>query len=440
MPTQEQYPQELIRFLEDSPTAFHATATASRLLAGRGFKRLYEQDDWGDVGPGSYYVTRNDSSLIAFHLGKDAKECRALRMAGAHTDSPGFKVKPNALHSASGYAQLGVEVYGGALLAPWFDRDCSLAGRVVWQRPGGQLCTSLVDFRRPLVVIPSLAIHLDPEVNKQRSINRQTDLAPILTLADAPDFRVLLLEQLAAQYGEGCQQAELLDFDLFLYDVQPPSLLGLHNEFICSARLDNLLSCHALVEGISRAGQNQDSMIVLNDHEEVGSASVAGAQGTFLRDVLTRLFAPGQLRRVVAQSFFVSVDNAHALHPNFSSRHEPEHAPRMHGGPVIKMNANQRYASSAVTAAQFMLWCRQAEVPCQKFVMRNDMACGSTIGPLTATALGIATVDVGVAQLAMHSVRECAAWLDGYYLLQVLEAFFGAADDALRISVSSPGL
>lgn len=432
MPTQEQYPQELIRFLEQSPTAFHATATASRMLADCGFNRLQEQDDWGELGPGRYYITRNDSSLIAFTLTQGAKACQALRMAGAHTDSPGFKVKPNALHSASGYGQLGVEVYGGALLAPWFDRDCSLAGRVVWQA-NGQVQTSLVDFSRPLLVIPSLAIHLDPEVNKQRSINRQTDLVPILTLNTTPDFSALLKEQLFRQYGEDARQAEILDFDLFLYDVQPPALLGLENEFICSSRLDNLLSCHALVEAVGRT--EQDAMIVLNDHEEVGSASMAGAQGSFLRDVLTRLFSPVQLRRIVANSLFVSVDNAHALHPNFSSKHEPEHAPRMHGGPVIKMNANQRYASSAVTAAQFMLWCRKAEVPCQKFVMRNDMACGSTIGPLTATSLGIATVDVGVPQLAMHSVRETAAWLDGYYLVQALQAFFNA--DAQELTVAA---
>lgn len=437
MTTQEQYPRELIHFLETSPTAFHAVTSAGHLLTAAGFQRLHEQDDWGELGPGSYYVSRNDSTVIAFRLAQGAAACQALRMAGAHTDSPALRVKPNAVHSVSGYVQLGVEIYGGVLLAPWFDRDCSLAGRVVWRSMAGQVQTSLLDFRRPLLTIPSLAIHLDPEVNKQRSINRQTDMVPILALGDAPDFSALLAEQLGRQHGIKAEQAELLGFDLFLYDVQAPSLLGLQQEFICSARLDNLMSCHALVQALCEAEAGQDTLIVLNDHEEVGSTSMAGAQGSFLKDVLTRLFAPGQLQRIVARSLFVSVDNAHALHPNFSNKYEPGHAPAMQGGPVIKINANQRYATSGVTAALLMLLCQEAQVPCQKFVMRNDMACGSTIGPLTAAALGLATVDVGVPQLAMHSVRETAAWLDGYYLLRMLQTFFDAAE--ARLSVSADG-
>lgn len=432
MPTQEQYPQDLIHFLAASPTPFHATSYSADLLSEHGFIRLKETEDWDELGPGSYFVTRNDSSLIAFTLTQGAKACQALRMAGAHTDSPGLKVKPNAVHSHNGYVQLGVEIYGGALLAPWFDRDCSLAGRVLWQQKGdGQLYASLLDFCRPLLVIPSLAIHLDPEVNKQHSINRQSDMVPLLSLGDMPDFASLLLEQLGKQYAGFPSDAELLDFDLFLYDVQPPARLGLQEEFICSARLDNLLSCHALLQALVQVKDGKDSFLVLNDHEEVGSASASGAQGSFAQDVLARLFLPEQRRQILSRSLFVSVDNAHALHPNFSAKHEPQHAPCMQGGPVIKMNANQRYASNAVTAAQFMLLCKQAEVPYQKFVMRNDMACGSTIGPLVATALGVATVDVGVPQLAMHSVRETAAWLDGYFMLQALTVFFAANDSFL---------
>lgn len=432
MLTSHQYPQELIRFLEHSPTAFHATACAARMLEACGFRRLDEKEDWGELGPGSYFVIRNDSSLIACTLPRGAAACRALRMAGAHTDSPALRVKPKAVYAASaGYVQLGVEIYGGALLAPWFDRDCSLAGRVVWQDGDGLLRSGLLDFRRPLVVIPSLAIHLDPEANKQRSINRQTDMAPILALGEVPDFGALLLEELARHHGKETARGEVLDFDLFLYDLQPPSRLGLREEFLCSARLDNLLSCHALVQGLRQAEEIQDAMIVLNDHEEVGSTSAVGAQGAFLQDVLTRLFTPEHRRRILAQSLLVSVDNAHALHPNFSTKYEPEHGVRMHGGPVIKVNANQRYATSAVSAAQFMRLCRKAQVPCQKFVMRNDLACGSTIGPLTAAALGVATVDVGVPQLAMHSVRESVAWQDGFSLLQVLTTFFSAADALL---------
>lgn len=428
MLTSHQYPQELIRFLEHSPTAFHATACAARMLGACGFRRLDEKEDWGGLGPGSYLVIRNDSSLIAFTLPRGTAACQALRMAGAHTDSPALRVKPKAVYSSGGYVQLGVEMYGGALLAPWFDRDCSLAGRVVWQDDSGLLRSGLLDFRRPLVVIPSLAIHLDPEANRQRSINPQTDMAPILALGEVPDFGALLLEELARQYGKETVRGEVLDFDLFLYDLQPPSRLGLREEFLCSARLDNLLSCHALVQALRQAKDAQDAMIVLNDHEEVGSTSAVGARGTFLQDVLARLFTPEHKRCVLAQSLLVSVDNAHALHPNFSTKYESEHNVRMHGGPVIKTNANQRYATSAVSAAQFMRLCRKAQVPCQRFVMRNDLACGTTIGPLTAAALGIATVDVGIPQLAMHSVRESVAWQDGFFLLQVLTTFFTAAD------------
>lgn len=432
--SQEQYLQELLRFLEASPTAFHATATVQGILAEHGFTRLFEPDDWGELGPGSYYVSRNDSSLIAFVLEHGTSGCRSLRMAGAHTDSPGFRVKPHALHSTGGYVQLGVEVYGGAMLSTWFDRDCSLAGRVVWQDGEGRAQAGLVDFQRPLVVMPSLALHLDPEARGRHAINRQTDLAPILMLGEEPDFATLLLEQLARQRGAARGQVasgEVLAFDLFLYDAQPPDQIGLNGEFVCSARLDNLLSCHALARALAGAA-TRDSLIVLNDHEEVGSATVAGAGGTFLQDVLARLFPPAQMRRILAASLFVSADNAHALHPNFMASYEPEHSPRMQAGPVIKTNAGQRYATSAATAAQFVLLCRRAGVPCQDFVMRNDMSCGSTIGPLVASGLGVPVVDVGVAQLAMHSVREMAAWRDGASFLQAMQAFFGADEALLR--------
>lgn len=426
----DQYPQELIRFLEASPTAFHAVAGCVEILAAYGFVPLDERKDWGapgTLGAGAYYVTRGDSSLIAFVLEGGAAACSGLRMAGAHTDSPALKVKPNAVYQAEGYAQLGVEIYGGALLASWFDRDCSLAGRVVWRDGAGRIRTSLIDFRRPLAVVPSLAAHLDPEIRKGREINPQTDMAPILSLSESPDFDALLLGQVARQHGEDARGAGLLDFDLFLYDAQPPDLLGLEEEFICSARLDNLLSCHALVQGLV-AGMGRDALIALFDHEEVGSVSAAGARGSFLTDVLRRLFGTVRLPRIMARSLFVSTDNAHAVHPNFAARHETRHAPKMRGGPVIKMHAGQRYATNAVTAALFALLCREADVPCQRFVMRNDLSCGSTIGPLAASALGVPVVDVGVPQLAMHSARETAAWLDGYHLFKVMRAFFDADD------------
>ena len=435
MMTQDQYPRDLISFLEASPTAFHATAGVGDLLAARGFVRLSEREDWGALGPGAYYVTRGESSLIAFILPRGAAACRSLRMAGAHTDSPALKLKPRTAHASNGYARLGVEIYGGAQLASWFDRDCSLAGRVLWRDGAGRAKSGLVDFRRPLAVVPSLAAHLDPEAKKGREINPQTDMIPICGLCgpegEAPDFAALLLEQLARQRGEETLgEAEILDFDLFLYDAQPPDLLGLDEEFICSARLDNLLSCHAIVQALASCGRGREALIALFDHEEVGSLSAAGARGSFLPDTLHRLFGP-EVPRIMARSLFVSADNAHALHPNFAAKHDPEHAPKMRGGPVIKMNAGQRYATSAATAALFALLCREAGAPCQRFVMRNDLACGSTIGPTVAAALGAPVVDVGVPQLAMHSVRETAAWLDGLHLLRVLRTFFDADDNMI---------
>ncbi len=422
----EHYIEDLFTFLNDSPTSFHATATAGRLLAEKDFIQLDEAEPWGELSAGKYFVTRNSSSLIAFTLSAGATGCKSLRMAGAHSDSPCLKLKPEPLVQQLGYWQLGVEVYGGALLAPWFDRDCSLAGRIIWQHPNGQLQETLLHCKRPLVVIPSLAIHLDPDVHKQRSINRQIELMPIFSLIEQTDFRKFLLDELQKEHPQTPQEARILTFDLFLYDTQPPAVLGLKNEFICSSRLDNLLSCHALVRALADCTEGKDSLIVLNDHEEVGSVSTSGAQGSFLKDVLGRVFPFEKECRVLAQSLFISADNAHALHPNFIGKYEPQYAPMINGGPVIKVNANQRYASNAVTEACFRMLCKEAKVPCQSFVMRNDMACGTTIGPLTAAALGVSTVDVGVPQLAMHSVRETAGSHDGWYLLKVLKTYFCA--------------
>jgi aspartyl aminopeptidase len=325
-------------------------------------------------------------------------------------------------------------VYGGALLAPWFDRDLSIAGRVGLIRDDGPLQSSLIDFQRPVATIPSLAIHLDREANAQRTIDKQTDLVPLVMQSDAaiaPDFRAILKAQLLQEHP-AATDAEIIDFDLFLYDTQPLCRVGFNGEFITGSRLDNLLSCHALLQALVQTANRRDCLIVLNDHEEVGSVSASGAQGPFLKNVLERLFPdPNQRQQVLAQSLFVSADNAHAVHPNFSTKHDPEHLPLLNRGPVIKLNANQRYATNGLTAGLFRLVCKKAGVPCQQFVMRNDLACGSTIGPLTAAEIGVATVDIGVPQLAMHSIRETAGALDGWYLLQAMATFFSEADSAI---------
>ena len=435
------YLDNLFSYIDQTPTAYHAVANSAALLNKQGFHRLREEDSWGELAPGSYYLIRNDASLIALTLTHSPQAGMPLRMAGAHTDSPGLKIKPNPVQVRHGCVQLGVEMYGGALLAPWFDRNLSIAGRVGWSGSDGLLRNSLIDFKRPVATIPSLAIHLDREVNSKRSIDKQTDLVPLVMLSgdtNPPDFLDFIKEVLTRRIPDAAD-AVIFAFDLFLYDTQPLCRVGLNGEFVTGPRLDNLLSCHALIQALLQAGDTRNCLVVLNDHEEVGSVSTAGAQGPFLKSVLERLFpAPDLRQRVVAGSLFVSVDNAHAVHPNFAGKHDPDHLPRLNQGPVIKTNANQRYATNALTGSLFRQFCAKAGVPCQQFVMRNDLACGSTIGPLTAAGIGVPTVDVGVPQLAMHSIRETIGYLDGWHLLQALTTFFSEADERIRCPEVTP--
>jgi aspartyl aminopeptidase len=417
----------LLDFLARSPTPFHATANLAALLAAAGFEALVETADWALTPGGRYYSIRNDASLIAFVLGTEALAHHGIRMLGAHTDSPCLMVRPHPEKNRRGYFQLGVEVYGGALLNPWFDRDLSLAGRVVVRDPSGRLRSHLVDFRRPLAVIPSLAIHLDREVNRNRSINAETDIQPLLgqLVGDATgDLRLLLAQELAAS---GAAADEVLDFELCLYDTQPPARIGLGGEFIAAARLDNLLSCYVGVQALLASQGNETRLVVCSDHEEVGSASASGAQGPFLESVLMRMrLLPDATERTRAlmASLLISADNAHGVHPNFPARHDDNHGPLLNRGPVLKVNTNQRYATSSVTAARLRQWARDADVPLQTFVARNDMGCGSTIGPLTATRIGVPTLDLGVPTLAMHSIRELAGAADAENLFTLATRCF----------------
>ncbi len=426
-----EFTEGLLKFIQASPTPFHAVAAMKDMLDSNGFQQLREADAWPAVDKGRYYVTRNDSSIIAFTLAGDLATT-GLRMVGAHTDSPCLKVKPNPEIVKHNYLQLGVEVYGGALLNPWFDRDLSLAGRVSYVNSKGELLSELVNFEQAIAVIPSLAIHLDPEVNKARSINSQTDLPPVLMkLPDdgkhkktTPDFRELLLKLLRTQHP-AADAVKVLDYELAFFDMQPPAVVGLHQDFIASARLDNLLSCYTGLMSLLDAGKNANSMLVCNDHEEVGSVSTSGATGSFLKSVLRRLCTTAEeLARAIDQSMLISADNAHGVHPNFPDKHDDQHGPILNRGPVIKINANQRYASNSETSAVFRSLCEHADVPVQSFVVRSDMACGSTIGPLTAAETGIKTIDVGVPTFAMHSIRELAGRWDGYYLYRALREFF----------------
>lgn len=420
----------LLEFLHRSPTPFHAVANMVDQLDAAGFVPLDEGESWALQPGGRYYVVHNGSSLVAMVLGRSGPEQSGWRMVGAHTDSPCLKVKPRPEGESQGCWQLGVEVYGGALLNPWFDRDLSLAGRVTLRLEDGGLASTLVDFRRPLAVIPSLAIHLDREANSQRSINAQQHLPPVLSSLDGgplPELRTLLARQVQESGEPSWQGAEVLDYELSFYDSQPPALVGWKEDFIASARLDNLLSCHAGLQALLAADGEHSALLVCNDHEEVGSQSSAGAQGPMLRNVLDRVAGgSAEAARAISRSLMVSCDNAHAVHPNYADRHDPQHGPLLNGGPVIKINANQRYATNSETSAWFREFCRQAEVPVQAFVVRSDLACGSTIGPITAGAVGVPTVDVGVPQLAMHSIRELCGASDPHRLYRALVALNNA--------------
>jgi len=416
--TQTNFNQDLLDFLASSPTPFHATAELSRHLEKEGFIRLDEADSWSLERGEKYYLSRNDSSLIAFVYGTGDIAQEGISMVGAHTDSPCLKLKPNAVIHKKGYIQLGVEVYGGALLNPWFDRDLSLAGRISGLNEKGELIHTLVDFKRPIAIIPSLAIHLDKEANKNRSINAQTDIPPILMQSDeAISFEEILCKESGLQ--------EILDFELMFYDTQKPAVIGLHNEFLVSARLDNLLSCYVGLQAIKDASAHKSALLICSDHEEVGSESTSGAAGPFLEMVLKRINPDHEsYSRMISASMMISADNAHAIHPNFSSKHDENHGPLLNKGPVIKVNANQRYASNSQTVSLFKLLCKQSKVPYQSFVTRTDIGCGSTIGPITATKIGVKTLDVGLPTFAMHSIRECAGDKDAYMLYKVLKQFF----------------
>lgn len=416
--TQTNFNKKLLAFLKSSTTPFHACKTMIQDLKGSGFIQLLESQRWDLVKGNKYYVTRNDSSIIAFIYGSDNLSEKGLSMVGAHTDSPCLKLKPNAIIQKKNYIQLGVEVYGSALLNPWFDRDLALAGRVSGLNDKGELLHPLIDFKRPIAFIPSLAIHLDKEVNKNRSINAQTDIPPILMQSEESiDFNAILKEESGLK--------EILDFELMFYDTQEPGFVGFNNEFLMSARLDNLLSCYVGLQGLISAGTEHSSLLVCSDHEEAGSGSTSGAGGTFLEMVLKRLRPDIQeYGRMVDASMMISADNAHGIHPNFMSKHDENHGPILNAGPVIKINANQRYASNSKTSAVFKLLCKEVDVPFQSFVTRTDMGCGSTIGPITATRIGVKTLDIGLPTFAMHSIRESAGAKDAYMLYKVFTQYF----------------
>ena len=412
-----QFNQSLIDFLNAAPTPFHAVQVMADKLLDAGFKELHEENQW-NTEPGKYFVTRNQSSIIAFNMGSTELPKSGIRIVGAHTDSPCLKAKPRPNRNKLGYHQIGVEVYGGVLLNPWFDRDLSLAGRVTHKSTEGKLQNTLIDLKKPIAIIPSLAIHLDRDANNNRKVNPETDMAPVLLQSEA-DYS---LEELIAPH---INDHEILATELSFYDTNPAAVIGERDQFLASARLDNLLSCFTGLTSLVEADNNHTNLLVCNDHEEVGSASFSGAEGTFLRDVLERITNPGEdRRRTFARSLLISTDNAHGIHPNYPDKHESNHGPILNKGPTVKFNANQRYATNSETAGYFKALCQSVDVPIQEFVNRADMACGSTIGPITAKEIGVKTLDVGVPTFAMHSIRELAGTEDAYNLMLALKALY----------------
>jgi aspartyl aminopeptidase len=414
--------RRLLPRLDASPTPYHAVDTAARALVEAGFTEI---EPGAPLPSRGKVVVRRGGALVAWVVGEAHRAWSPVRVVGAHTDSPNLRIKPRPDTRSGDWHQLGVEVYGGVLLNSWLDRDLGLAGRVT-VREGDGVAVRLVRDDRPLLRVPQLAIHLDRDIGeKGLLLNRQQHMAPIWAAgADAPSF----VEYLGGLLD--VDPAAVLAWDVMAHDLTPAALTGLDDQFLTSARLDNLLSCFAGLEALLAVADRPGAaipMLCLFDHEEVGSTTSTGAASPLLSDIVDRIGAvlDGDLddrARSRADSLVVSADGAHATHPNYPERHEPDHRIRVNAGPVLKVNANQRYATDAETAAAFTLACTRAEVPMQTFVNRTDLACGSTIGPLSAGRLGIAVVDAGCAQLAMHSAREMAGSHDPAWFVAALTA------------------
>lgn len=412
---------DLANFVVSSPSAYHATAEAARRLTDAGFTRLDETQSW-TLQPGGYFVIR-DGSVIAWRMPEGAGPGTGFRIVGSHTDSPTFKLKPHADTSADGWQQLGVEIYGGPLLNSWLDRELGLAGRLAI-RDDSDVRIELIRTG-PMMRIPQLAPHLDRSVNDQGlKLDRQQHMMPVWG-SGRPDRRIIdhlaRIVSVAPEQIAGC--------DVVAYDTAAPALFGVDEEFFASGRLDNLSSVHAGLTALVHADAAETiPMLAAFDHEEVGSASTSGAAGPILADILTRITAafgagPDDHHRSLARSICVSADTGHAVHPNYPGHHDPQNRPLLNAGPLLKINANQRYATDVYGAAVWRRACDAAGVNIQEFVSNNAVPCGSTIGPITATRLGITTVDVGIPLLAMHSARELAGTEDPYAIRQAMHAF-----------------
>ncbi|MFA5984103.1 MAG: M18 family aminopeptidase [Methylococcaceae bacterium] len=430
--TAEQYVNDLLAFIDASPSPWHTVNTIEKLLLAFGFKKLDETEKWQLEVGGRYYVIRGDSSIVILVCGLKPLSETGFKIIGAHTDSPGLRIKPNPANLLDSYLRLSVEVYGGPIIATFADRDLSLAGRVAYSQGDNSVAQALVKFDQVLLRLPNLAIHMNRGVNEEGlKFHKQFELPLILTTfaqsqLPLPYFKALLAQQ------AGVMAEQILSWDLALYDTQKGCFWGAEQEFFADSQLDNLASCHAALSALldEQILQADSSLIcAFFDHEEVGSTSLKGADGSFLPDILQRIaLATGldqqDYQRALAQSFMISADMAHAYQPNFPNAYDADHKVFVNQGPVIKVNANQRYSSDGYSEALFTRWCEQADVPYQKYSHRCDLPCGSTIGPALSAKLGIKSVDVGNPMWAMHSIRESAGVKDHTDMIKVMQRFF----------------
>ena len=421
----------LLDFLNHSPNAFFAVKNMKHILCNAGFQELHEGESWKLEENADYFVTRNDSALIAFRIPK--KNFKGFQMMASHCDSPVFKIKANAeITIDDQYVKLNVEKYGGMLCAPWLDRPLSVAGRVMVVTKNG-VETRLVNIERDLLIIPNLAIHMNREVNDGYKFNAQVDMLPLFS--EKSDEKNAFLKLIAKEAG--CDADDILDTDLFLYNRMQGTYVGENQEFICSGRLDDLQCAYSSIQALVQA-KPKDSVAVacVFDNEEVGSGTKQGAASTFLKDTLHRINASfghteEEYLKSLTSSFLVSADNAHSVHPNHPDKADPTNRPYMNKGIVIKYSANQKYTTDAVSGALFRTICKKAEVPYQTFTNRSDMLGGSTLGNISQAQVALNTVDIGLPQLAMHSPYETAGTKDTAYLIEAAKVLFSSSIESI---------
>ncbi len=423
--------EDLISFIDNSPTAFHAVDLTRELLLENDFEELFLEDKWELEKGGKYFTIKNYSALVAFKIGQNELEEEGFRLVGAHTDSPGFKIKPNPeMLVNNSYLKLNTEVYGGPILSSWFDRPLSLAGKVSLE--GDHPLDPdefLIDFEKPLMIIPNLAIHMNREVNSGFEYNAQKHTLPLVAMVNEEFEKENFLLNLIADELE-VEIDRILDFELYLYATEKGQLIGLNEEFISVGKLDNLGMVHAGINGlIDSQGTDATNVLIAFDNEEVGSTTKQGAASPMVKNILKRISLSlgkdeEEFLRALERSFIISADQAHAIHPNFTEKADPTNQPVINAGPVIKMAANQAYTTDSTSGAIYEYICRLAKVPVQRFTNRSDARGGSTIGPISSTQLNISSVDIGNALLGMHSVRELGGVKDQYYVYQSFIEFF----------------